>query len=273
MILMNKATFDKLSAADKQAFLEAAEGGRQGEARARRRGRSQGRGRAARQGHEGGRQRRQGQVPGGARARSMPSSRRSSARTTSTRSATTSSALQARAVDPAGFLSRIFLRVRSGCMQPADSAHCAHGVACLMLVVAACLGMLPDHHPLRLRAAGRMVRGADPHQPDLDGLPGHPHGLPAGRDGERRRALPLGPAEGAGACSMACVPGRAGADRRDHLVRLGLRGGRGPDHGRAGDRLDGLGLPGHAGGRPSSACSASSANLLDPQRHELETAQ
>ena len=42
LILMNKAPFDKLSAADKQAFLDAAKEARQGQPRARRRGRRKG---------------------------------------------------------------------------------------------------------------------------------------------------------------------------------------------------------------------------------------
>ena len=90
LLLMNKAAWDKLSAADKQAFTEAAkEAVKANRARVdddEKKAVADLRG----QGHERGRDARQGQVPGHARARPTPSSARSSARTTSTRSATPS---------------------------------------------------------------------------------------------------------------------------------------------------------------------------------------
>ncbi len=136
LILMSKAQWDKLSAADKSAFVGGREGGGQGQPRADRRRRAQGRGGPPVEGDDHRRERRQGQVPGDAGARRSSSSARSSARTTSTRSRTTSDAEPGRC--RASLRSRP-LRNAFLALERRTTAF-SLAFACAMLVAAACLG-------------------------------------------------------------------------------------------------------------------------------------
>ena len=66
--------------------------------------------------------------------------------------------------------------------------------ACAMLALAASLGMFQIITRFVLETPGRVDRGDDPLQPDLDGLSRHSDGVSPGRDGQCGCALPLEPA-------------------------------------------------------------------------------